>query len=159
MDSRLYRKALSQFATGVTVVTSAMDNGAPVGMTVNSFNSVSLDPMLVLWSCQNSSPNLPVILERKAYIVHVLADEQQNLCDLFSQPADDKFSNLAFQMTASGLPKISGALAWFECELIDNHPGGDHRILVGRVLNFDVSAGNPLVYAQGELGSFSKLEK
>ncbi|PCH80943.1 MAG: nitrilotriacetate monooxygenase [Hyphomicrobiales bacterium] len=158
MDSRLYRKALSQFATGVTVVTSTKDNGTPVGLTVNSFNSVSLDPMLVLWSCQNSSPNLPVILKRRAYIIHVLADEQQNLCDLFSQPVDDKFSNLDFRMTASGLPKISGTLAWFECELIDDHPGGDHRILVGRVLNFDVSDGSPLVYAQGALGSFSRLE-
>lgn len=152
VDSRAFRRALGNFATGVTVMTAAAD-GERVGMTANSFNSVSLDPPLVLWSIDKRSTSLAVFERATHYAVNVLAADQIDLSNQFARPSADKFSGVACETGVGGAPLLPDCAARFQCELHQRVDGGDHWILIGRVLAFDDLGRSPLLYHQGVYSS------
>jgi flavin reductase (DIM6/NTAB) family NADH-FMN oxidoreductase RutF len=150
---RAFRDALGRFATGVTVVTADSDLG-PLGITANSFASVSLDPPLVLWSPAKASRRYPAYEAAERYAIHVLADDQMDLCQQFSRQGTD-FSGLDWRLTDDGVPLIEGCLARFDCARIAAHDGGDHLIVVGRVLRAEYREGRPLLFSSGRYGCFT----
>jgi flavin reductase (DIM6/NTAB) family NADH-FMN oxidoreductase RutF len=151
-DHRALRDAFGRFATGVTVVTTLGPEG-PVGFTANSFSSLSLDPPLVLWSPAKSSRRFGVFAGAEAYAIHVLADTQAGLIQRFAR-AGEGFQGLDHALTDEGLP-VFPALARFDCAAHAVHDGGDHAILVGRVLRVTIRDGAPLVFSQGRYGGFA----
>jgi flavin reductase (DIM6/NTAB) family NADH-FMN oxidoreductase RutF len=148
-DSRSLRDALGEFATGVAVVTTRDADGRPVGVTINSFASVSLDPPLVLWSLGLKSPTLAAFESCSHYAVNVLAADQVEFSQRFSQPMDDRFAGIGMEVGAGGTPLLPGCSAWFECRNEMRHPGGDHVILVGYVESFCRESKPPLVFHGG----------
>lgn len=149
-----FRAALGRFATGVTVVTCMSDRG-PLGMTVNSFASVSLDPPLVLWSPAKSSSRHAAFVTAEHFVVHVLGVEQQEICRQFARDGLN-FEGLTVTECAGGAPLIEGCLAHFECSRHATHDAGDHTIVVGRVEAAAAKDGQPLVFAVGALGVFDQ---
>lgn len=147
--SDAYRRALSQFATGVTVVTTRSAQGEPTGITVNSFNSVSLDPPLVLWSLALQASTFDAFRHCERFLVNVLAADQLDLAKRFAAPGRDGFGPTRWRPTDSGLPRIDGCVAWFECANRSQHEEGDHVILVGRVESFESARGTPLIFHDG----------
>lgn len=148
-DSKDFRNALGSFATGVTVVTTQDASGKYAGVTANSFNSVSLDPPLVLWSIDKTSTSYETFSVAKYWNVHILAADQENLSNTFAQRGGDKFEGVASTLSDNAAPVLEGCVAVFECEIEHQYPGGDHIILVGRVLNYRNEKKAPLVYCQG----------
>jgi len=146
-DSRAYRAVLGRFATGVTVVTCAGADG-PIGMTVNSFTSLSLDPPLVMWSPAKSSHRHPHYSAARRFAIHVLKVDQRPLADAFMRSAE-AFHDVRWRAAADGLPLMEGCLARFECERIAEHDAGDHTIMIGRVTAMEAAEGAPLLYFKG----------
>ena len=122
-----YRAALGQFATGVTIVTAHADDGRLIGLTANSFNSVSLAPPLVLWSLSNHSSSMPGFQTASHYAINVLAADQRLLAERFSRKGIDRFEGVAWRTGLSGAPVIDGAVAVFECRNRSQHAEGDRR--------------------------------
>jgi flavin reductase (DIM6/NTAB) family NADH-FMN oxidoreductase RutF len=145
------RDAFSAFATGVTIVTTLDAAGRPVGMTVNSFTAVSLDPPLVLWCVQRGVPPADAFARASHYAVHVLDAGQRALSDRFADPATlgVRFDGLAVENGVAGLPLISGCPTRLPCEVVQRHAAGDHLILVGRVLNLEHRPAPPLLFHGG----------
>jgi flavin reductase (DIM6/NTAB) family NADH-FMN oxidoreductase RutF len=147
-EPEAFRRCLGQFATGVTVVTANI-RGELVGLTVNSFASVSLSPPLILWSINVSSSSYAKFSVADSFIINVLADDQIALSRHFGRSGGDKFSGVAWSEGLNGAPILDGVAAFFECSRESEHRGGDHLILVGRVqraVQFDRST---LLFAQG----------
>ena len=132
-DERYFRNALSQFATGVTVITTRDEHGGFFGMTASSFNSVSLNPPLVLWSLSAHSRGAPLFQANSHYVINVLAGDQSDLAERFASRVEDRFAGVGFDLSAEGLPVLHGVSAWFECHNRSRYPEGDHLILVGQV--------------------------
>ena len=151
MNNKNLRNVLSKFATGVTIVSTIDDDGKPIGMTVNSFTSVSLDPPLVLWNIGINQPSYDIFLNAKGYSVSILSKDQRDICNLFSSSVDNKFNNIDFILSDNGFPIIQKSLAWLDCLKWNNYPGGDHQILVGEVINFDANENDPLIFWNGSL--------
>lgn len=151
-EPRALRQALGSFATGVTVITTQTGDGRQVGVTASSFNSVSLEPPLILWSLSGRSPNLAAFRDGRHFAVNVLAANQVDLCNRFGRPFDDKFAGLEVTAGLGGAPLLPGAVAQFECACEAAYPGGDHLIILGRVLRFRWSGQTPLLFCQGRLG-------
>lgn len=149
LDPRAFRRALGNFATGVTVVTAATPGGAQVGVTANSFNSVSLDPPLVLWSIDKRSGSYPVFAQASHFAINVLAADQVDLSNRFARPSEDKFAGIEVNLGAGGAPLLADCAARFQCEKYQQIDGGDHWILIGKVIAFDDLGRAPLVYHQG----------
>lgn len=150
-SSRDFRDALGRFATGVCVITFAPENGKPFGMTVNSFASVSLEPALVLWSLQKNSDVFEEIISAGRYAVNILSSEQRALSDQYAKKGDHDLSPEHFRIGKTGSPVLKNAIVSFECESEAQHEGGDHVILVGRVLEMDSSpTGDPLLFVSGK---------
>lgn len=149
-DPRSFRTALGQYGTGVAAITT-MSNGSPVGMTVNSFASVSLDPPLILWSVQNGSGRAPAFLEAGHFAVNVLSATQVDISRTVASPAEREtaFTKFAWTEGLGGAPLIDGAIARFECRVAEILPGGDHQILIGQVERCSVMDGEPLLFVQG----------
>ena len=149
---REFRNALGQFATGVTVVTTTDANGTPVGMTVSSFNSVSLDPPLVLWSLGRSTGNYAAFAQCRHYAIHVLSSAQKDVAMQFAQRGIDRFAGVQWQFNVNGIPVLQESLATFECRARSQYLEGDHLIMVGEVLacrhNSHVG---PLLYHAGQM--------
>ncbi|HLI12491.1 MAG TPA: flavin reductase [Alphaproteobacteria bacterium] len=135
-DRRAFRNALGRFPTGVTVVTTRTPDGHRIGLTANSFNSVSLDPPLVLWSLARSAGALSTFLAAPHYAINVLAADQIALSRRFASPCEDRFAGVAWREGLGGVPLIEGCTAWFECHNVHQYDGGDHVILVGQVERF-----------------------
>jgi len=150
LDTRHFRNALAQFATGVTVVTTRSDAGELVGLTATSFNSVSLAPPLVLWSLANTARSLPVFQSCSHYVINVLGPHQTALADRFARRIDNRFEGVEFDLSATGLPILKGAAAWFECRNRSRYPEGDHVILVGEVEHCAVDPQPALVFHGGK---------
>ena len=150
-DTRDLRQALGCFATGVTVVTTCDPTGQPLGLTVNSFSSVSLEPALVLWSLVNGSPSRGLFESATHFAINILSAEQMELCQRFSRPSEDKFAGLEWQRGLAGMPLLAGCVAQFECRREEVIDGGDHRIFLGRVESYRWSKSDPLVFCQGQL--------
>ena len=151
MNNKNLRNVLSKFATGVTVVSTIDSDGKPVGMTANSFTSVSLDPPLVLWNIGINQPSYDAFSKAKGYSVNILSKDQKDICDLFSSSIDDKFNDIDYILSDNGFPIIQKSLAWFDCIKWNNYPGGDHQILVGEVKNFYANENEPLIFWNGSL--------
>ncbi|HET7749340.1 MAG TPA: flavin reductase family protein, partial [Terriglobales bacterium] len=149
LDRRDFRRALGQFATGVTVVTARTPDGRRVGVTVNSFSSVSLDPPLVLWSLSRQAPSFADFTHATHFAVNVLAGNQHHLSRQFSTPLPDKFSGVEFAEGPAGVPLLSGVNAHFVCRNVRQYDGGDHVIFLGEVEDYKYSDGEPLVFHSG----------
>ena len=150
-DPRQFRNALAAFATGVTVVTTRGPRGELVGNTANSFNAVSLEPPLVLWSLGKSALSFKAYLSTDHFAVNVLREGQEELSRRFSRSLDDKWADLDYETWETGCPVLPNALAVFECKTAYTYQGGDHVIFVGEVLNFDHDpTGKPLVFWHGD---------
>ena len=148
-DARRFRSALGAFATGVTIVTTRDADGKDVGLTANSFNSVSLEPPMVLWSLAKSARSLPAFLAATHFAVHVLAADQEELSLRFAARGAEKFAGLDLERSAAGVPLLRGCSARFQCRTAFRHEGGDHVIFVGAVELFDHSERPPLVFHGG----------
>lgn len=158
-DKREFRNALGNFATGVTIITAKGEDGALVGITANSFNSVSLDPPLILWSLDKGSPSLPALEASSHFCVHILSDKQAEMCMTFAKSGTDKFSTVEYTEGLGGAPLFEGCLGRFECKNVVHHDGGDHVIIVGEVERFDTQEGDPLLFFRGQLGDLAPLPK
>jgi flavin reductase (DIM6/NTAB) family NADH-FMN oxidoreductase RutF len=147
-DKRAYRDALGAFVTGVTIVTCNGPDG-PIGMTVNSFTSLSLDPPLVLWSPAKSSRRYSVFMNASEYAIHIASYKQLGLCLDFAKSATGS-NAVQWQHKQSGSPYFLGGIARFMCEKYTTFDGGDHTIIVGKVTEFQLTGGNPLIFKDGE---------
>lgn len=152
-DPMAFRQALGSFATGVTIVTAQGDQGDSgkqyVGTTASSFNSVSLDPPLVLWSIDKRARSLPVYENAEYFAVNVLAADQVSLSNHFARQQDDKFAGIEFDSGIGGAPLLKGCAARFQCRTQHVYEGGDHLIIVGEVLDFDTSGRKGLMFHSG----------
>jgi 3-hydroxy-9,10-secoandrosta-1,3,5(10)-triene-9,17-dione monooxygenase reductase component len=149
-SSQQFRRALGAFATGVTIVTTRDAAGQDIGLTANSFNSVSLNPPMVLWSLSRHSLSLPAFLAAEHFAVHVLAATQDDLAQRFATRGVDKFGGLTVERGPDDIPLLEGCAARFQCRTAYRYEGGDHVIFVGAVLAFDQSERAPLVFHAGE---------
>ncbi len=147
--ARRFRSALGVFATGVTIVTTRDAEGRDVGLTANSFNSVSLDPPMVLWSLAKNSRSLPAFIEASHFAVHVLAANQEELSLRFATRGAEKFSGLDVERSAGQVPLLKGCSARFVCRTAFRHEAGDHLIFVGEVEAFDHSDLAELLFHRG----------
>ncbi|MEJ6003025.1 flavin reductase family protein [Paucibacter soli] len=157
--ARQLRRTLGCYPTGVTVVTTRAPDGRPVGLTVNSFASLSLEPPLLLWSLANRSPNLRAFRSASHFAINVLAHGQHELAMRFANPAlPDKFEGVALHEDAAAAlaPLIRGSLAWFVCAGRDAIETGDHTLFIGRVVQHAARQDTPLVF---HAGAFARLEQ
>ena len=150
-SSRQLRDAFGKFATGVTVITVPSAVG-PIAIVANSFSSVSLDPALVLWSVDKGARRYPYFEAADHYAIHVLAAEQQDLCQLTARDAH-VLDQHPHETNADGVPLIDHCLARFECRRVAAHEAGDHVIIVGQVQRTQMRAGQPLTLFAGQFGS------
>ena len=150
LDPGGFRAALGTFATGVTVITTRGAQGELIGNTVSSFNSVSLDPPLILWSLSRSAYSFKSYLSTDHFAVNVLREGQDELSTRFARSLGDKWQDIAYETWDTGCPIIPDALAVFECKTAYTYQGGDHVIFVGEVLKFDFDPqGKPLLFWGG----------
>ena len=158
-DPRDFRQALGMFATGVTIVTARAADGTPVGITANSFNSVSLQPPMVLWSLARNARSLPVFEAAEFWNVHILANDQEPLSNRFARPGA-KWEGMDYRPGHGGAPLLPGAAAVFECDSHIRYDGGDHVIFVGLVEEFThVHEGRPLLFHRGAFRSLADLKE
>ncbi len=148
-DKRDLRTALGSFGTGVTVVTSGNAQSRLVGVTANSFSSVSLEPPIVLWSLVSSSPSLEVFDETGRFVINVLALQQMDFSKQFSKTLTDKFDGVDYIEGLGGLPVIQNCVATFECKTIQRTLVGDHILFLGQVENYVYENKAPLLFCQG----------
>ena len=146
---RNFRNALGMFATGITVVTMRTPTGELIGLTVNSFNSVSLDPPLVVWSLSSNLPSLKLFEECEYYAINVLAADQEAVSQRFASRMGDRFAGLGFDHGLGGAPLLHGCCARFECRNTTRHAGGDHVVFISEVVRFDRTPSEPLIYFGG----------
>lgn len=150
IDQRELRNALGSFGTGVTVITTLGRDGNLTGLTASSFNSLSLDPPLVLWSLAQDSPSMPVFQESTHFAVNVLSLEQVHLSRRFGTRGIDKFSGVDWTPGLGGAPLLDGCAAYFECSMIRHYAGGDHLIFIGQVERFTYHSKGPLLFCLGK---------
>ena len=148
-DPKDFRQALGMFATGVTIVTARAPDGTPVGITANSFNSVSLHPPMVLWSLARNARSLGAFEAADQWNVHVLSNEQEALSNRFARVGEDKFGGVVLDAAVTDAPLLPGCSARFQCRTAFRYDGGDHVIFVGEVLAYDRSERPPLLYVTG----------
>lgn len=152
IDVADFRRTLGCFPTGVAIVTTCDADGAPVGLTISSFNSVSMDPPLVLWSLALNAASLPTFRASEGFAINILSADQAHLPKVFSSPVDERFADLDWQNGISGAPVLNDAAAVIECRTYARYDGGDHEIMLGEVLRHRSSDLIPLVYGKGRLG-------
>ena len=152
-NTRQFRDALGEFPTGVTIICAGTGDGRYVGLTANSFNSVSLEPPLVLWSLSRRSLSLPAFEAAERYSVNVLSADQTELARRFSRPHEDRFAGVGYRMGWADAPLIDGCAAWFECRHHARHRAGDHTLFVGEVVTCERAKGDGLVFHHGRFGS------
>jgi flavin reductase (DIM6/NTAB) family NADH-FMN oxidoreductase RutF len=151
IEQREFRNALSSFSTGVAVVTTADLEGQPLGMTINSFASVSLDPPLTLWSIHKACGYIDEFLASKEFAIHVLKRDQENVSNAFSATENDRFSSVQWSANDNNTPLLMDYCSRFVCTPEHNYDGGDHIIMVGRVTSFDHNIdADPLVFHSGQ---------
>lgn len=156
IESRSLRQVLGHYPTGVAIVTTRAADGRAVGLTINSFASLSLNPALVLWSLVDRSPNLAVFQSAPHFAISVLASHHQALASRFADPSVvDKFGGVAVREAAEGVPVIADALATLVCAAEQRHTAGDHELFIGRVLRMDRGDGVPLVFHSGRFAALA----
>src|SRR5690625_4852593 len=142
----LFRQALGNYPTGVTVVTGIDENGEPIGLTVNSFASVSIDPLLILWSVDENVSTYETFKNIDRFAVNILAEDQKDLAFLFASKEQDRFLNCDWTLSEHNLPVLNGALATLQCSTFNHIEIGDHTTLIGEVLDIHVADKEPLLY-------------
>jgi len=152
-DSRKFRNTLGQFASGVVVATGFLD-GEPAGFAAQSFTSLSLEPPLVALCPAKSSRSWPKLRDSGSFCINILAADQQAVSEVFAQSGVDKFAGLAWAQKGTGSPVLLDALAYIDCDLVEEHDAGDHSIAVGRVRDLSVmhAESRPLVFFRGVYG-------
>ena len=149
LDPVEFRQCLGAFVTGVTVITTLDGEGTKHGLTANSFNSVSLDPPLILWSLRLNARSFPVFSQAERFVVNILAEDQVEISNRFARPAEDRFAGLAIAEGIGGLPMIVGCAAHLECRKETTYPGGDHMVFLGRVERITNTRRKPLAFGSG----------
>jgi flavin reductase (DIM6/NTAB) family NADH-FMN oxidoreductase RutF len=150
IDGRELRNALGRFATGITVITTATNDGRKEALTANSFSALSLDPPLVLWSLVNEGPSREGFLTAGRFVINVLGSHQRNISNQFATTSDDKFEGVDWQPGLGGCPVLNDHLAAFECRIERTIDGGDHLLFVGRVEKLSYGDGSPLIFSGGK---------
>jgi flavin reductase (DIM6/NTAB) family NADH-FMN oxidoreductase RutF len=154
-DSAKYRQVLGHFPTGVTVITAIAD-GAPAGMAIGSFASLSLEPPSVLFCAGKHSSSWPKVQRAGQFCVNILADDQEDVCRVFASKAPDKFAEIGWKRSGNGSPIIDGVLAYIDCTIGDVIESGDHSIVIGEVTDLEVRhEGGPLLFFRGGYGRFT----
>ena len=156
IDRDLFRAVMGRFASGITVITARSTDGAPHGMTVSAFSSLSLDPPLVLVCVGTEATMAPLLAEATAFGVNILGDGQEALSRRFAGKLDDRFAGIGYTDGLLGAPILDEVLAWMQCRIVARHPAGDHVILVGQVEQADVRDGKPLLYYRGGYASLER---
>lgn len=150
IDIRAFRSCLGCFATGVTVITTIGPDGELIGNTASSFNSVSLDPPLILWSLGSQAHSLRAYMSADHFAVNVLRRGQEHLSDQFATAHGNKWEAIDYELGTTGCPVLPTSLAVFECKVANTYRGGDHVIFVGEVVKFDFDPkGTPLLFYRG----------
>lgn len=149
-DARVLRNALGAFVTGVTVITTEDEAGKPHGLTANSFNTVSLDPPLILWSQSKQASTYAVFQRADEFAISILAEDQIDVSGRFAARRDDKFDGVEVDKEFCGLPVIAGSSAWLHCRTVSRVDGGDHTIYIGEIINIARSNRRPLVFGGGQ---------
>ncbi|KXH78594.1 oxygenase [Sporosarcina sp. HYO08] len=148
-----YKEVMGNYPTGVTVVTALDENGEPMGMTVNSFASVSLDPLLVLWSIDKGAHLYEQFLKADQFAVNILADDQRELCSLFASRTPDRFGQCKWEKSELNLPVLEDSLAVLQCKTFKQVEAGDHVILIGEVVEIEKADKAPLLYHKRTMGA------
>lgn len=159
LDARELRDALSSFGTGVTIVTACDEAGMPVGMTASSFNSVSMDPPLILWSVTKTARSAAVFKEAGSFCVHVLGTHQIETSNKFARQGEDKFEAVEYAINADGVPVLDDFSARFDCKTWSIYEGGDHWIIVGEVKKFERKKAEGLLFAGGSYATSSPIQQ
>lgn len=150
VEQQTYRDICGQFATGVTVVTGRLDDGSPIGVTVNSFSSVSLDPPLVLFSLDKKALSFDAFSMTKNFAFNILSEDQKGYSNNFATQSPNKFDGIDHRESTNGVPLLKGCLGVIECRMHAVHEGGDHQIIVGEVIK--ITSGEcdkPLIFYKG----------
>ena len=150
LDIKILRNCFGKFATGITVITALAPDGTKIGLTVNSFSSLSLEPPLVLWSLDKKSKSLSAFIAATHFAINVLASDQMDISNNFARTSEDKFNNIKLSESKYDLPLLSGTVAHLECKNISTYEGGDHLIFIGEVEHFKTSNKKPLLYTNGQ---------
>ena len=150
-NSQELRKGFASFATGVTVITCLDANQHAHGITISSFNTVSLEPPLILWSLKKHSRLMPNFEVGHKQLIHVLERSQEAMAMHFATVKENQFVSISHKIAASGLTQIQGCCAYFECETVSVHTGGDHNIIVAKVINLKhTPESHPLIFAHSK---------
>ena len=155
-DAATFKEVMGNYPTGVTVVTTMSDKGKPLGLTVNSFASVSLDPMLILWSIDKRVSSYNIFVQAEKFAVHILAEDQGEICTLFASKDVDRFGNCQWNTSERNLPNLQDVSSVLECETFQTIDAGDHMILIGKVINMEHQAKSPLLYHKRKFGAIPK---
>ncbi|MGI9522226.1 MAG: flavin reductase family protein [Hyphomicrobiaceae bacterium] len=157
IEEHALRDVLGCFATGVVVATTRGEGDAPVGLTVSSFNSVSLNPPLVLWSLACSANSHAAFSASAAFAINILSRDQADVCLQFARPAADKFRGVPWCPGIDGVPVLRDALATLECRIYRQYEGGDHTIFIGEVVQLRASEKAPLIYHRGKFTGLASM--
>lgn len=150
-ENREFRNCMGEFATGVCVVTAKNKNGTLYGVTINSFSSVSLEPPLVLYCIDKHADNYENIVNFESFNIHILSENQQDISNSFAKPANVQWGDVSYEIDDNGNPIISNCNAFIKCKKYDTLDGGDHTVILGEVMSFNVeSEGKPLIYYKGK---------
>lgn len=150
----LYKEIMGSYPTGVTVITTKDQNNQPVGLTVNSFASVSLEPLMVLWCIDKGSNSLEAVKTSNSFAVNILASDQKENCWLFaSRKEQDRFSKTEWEMSDNDLPILKGVFAALECRKVQEIDAGDHIILLGEVIQLQKNNTDPMLYYRRNVGA------
>jgi 3-hydroxy-9,10-secoandrosta-1,3,5(10)-triene-9,17-dione monooxygenase reductase component len=152
-EMKKFRQCLAKFATGVTVVTCADDDGRPYGITANSFSSVSLKPRLILWNIAKVSNSLQTFLDAEYFAINILSKEQRELSAHFAKSDHTLFETVEIERSEENVPLIPGALARIECRTFNIYDCGDHYIIIGEVVRFESLDAEPLLFYNGKYSS------
>ena len=148
-----FKEAMANYPTGVTIVTATDSDGNPIGLTVNSFASVSLDPLLVLWSIDKRVSTYETFTKIDQFAINLLADNQADIASLFARSHQDRFANCDWYQSQHQLPIIKGAMSSLQCKTFKQIEAGDHTILIGEVIDIAVDKKGPLVYHGRKMGA------
>ncbi|WP_062106295.1 flavin reductase family protein [Bacillus niameyensis] len=152
----LFRKVMGNYPSGVTVVTTINENNVPLGLTVNSFSSVSLEPLLILWSIDKKVSSYDVFMKTGKFAINILSSKQADICALFARKGNDRFQNCQWESSSLNLPIISGAASVLQCRTYKTVEAGDHTIFIGEVIDIHHENIAPLLYHKREMGEIPK---
>lgn len=155
IDAKHFRDTLGCFATGVTIITTVDSEGGPVGLTANSFSSLSLDPPLVLFCLDRNVVSFPAFHSNRHFAVNILGADQEDMSRRFAQSGPEKWNGVAFETWDTGCPILAGCIATLECNIDSIYEGGDHVIIVGEVVRIANGGGTPLAFFRGRYGTLA----